>query len=268
MMTSINYIYLLQEREFIKTNENIYKLGKTKQENLKRLYNYPNGTQLIIQMICNDCDIIERQLLNIFTDKYIIQKDIGNEYFKGNYNDMIADIYNHIKNEGEAPNITHLYNDIKGSIKETEGINNRKNIYLTMKPNPHITIKEFIATINKMMSKPWLEKYLYTYEQNGDIEAECGKDFYFQAIIEKPHGKSYAHILKELSSSANKVCNTSCSDFYNIINISDKEKNKKVEYIIGYKADIVKHKKHTIDIIWRQQNNLKTYYNVGIIKNI
>jgi len=29
------YIYLLQTREFIKTNENIYKIGKTKQENLK-----------------------------------------------------------------------------------------------------------------------------------------------------------------------------------------------------------------------------------------
>jgi len=33
----IGYIYLLQEREFIKTKENIYKLGKTKQENLKRI---------------------------------------------------------------------------------------------------------------------------------------------------------------------------------------------------------------------------------------
>ena len=27
----INYIYLLQEREFIKTKENIYKVGMTKQ---------------------------------------------------------------------------------------------------------------------------------------------------------------------------------------------------------------------------------------------
>lgn len=35
-MCSTQYIYLLQEREFIKTNENIYKIGKTKQENCKR----------------------------------------------------------------------------------------------------------------------------------------------------------------------------------------------------------------------------------------
>ena len=36
------YIYLLQEREFIKTNEPIYKIGKTKQECLKRIINYSN----------------------------------------------------------------------------------------------------------------------------------------------------------------------------------------------------------------------------------
>ena len=31
-----HYIYLIQEREFIKTCEKIYKIGKTKQENNKR----------------------------------------------------------------------------------------------------------------------------------------------------------------------------------------------------------------------------------------
>ena len=35
------YIYLLHEREFIKTNENIYKIGKSKQENTKRISSYP-----------------------------------------------------------------------------------------------------------------------------------------------------------------------------------------------------------------------------------
>ena len=53
----IGYIYLLQEREFIKTKENIYKLGKSKQENLKRIQNYPNGTKLNIQLECENCDI-------------------------------------------------------------------------------------------------------------------------------------------------------------------------------------------------------------------
>ena len=57
------YIYLLQEREFIKTNENIFKIGKTKQANNKRFSNYPNGSILLFQMICNNCDILEKQII-------------------------------------------------------------------------------------------------------------------------------------------------------------------------------------------------------------
>jgi hypothetical protein len=93
------YIYLIQTREFIKTKENIYKIGKTTQENLKRICSYPNGTILICQFKCNDCDKLEKELIAHFKEKYELQKDIGYEYFKGNCVDMIDDIYNHIKNE-------------------------------------------------------------------------------------------------------------------------------------------------------------------------
>ena len=48
----INYIYLLQEREFIKTKEHIYKVGMTKQENHERFNQYPKGSILLFQMIC------------------------------------------------------------------------------------------------------------------------------------------------------------------------------------------------------------------------
>jgi len=93
------YIYLLQEREFIKTKENIYKIGKTKQENLKRICNYDNGSILICQLKCNDCDKLEKKLITLFKEKYELQKDIGYEYFKGNCNDMRDDIYNYINDE-------------------------------------------------------------------------------------------------------------------------------------------------------------------------
>ena len=46
----VNYIYLLQEREFINSNQNIYKIGKTKQEHNNRLRGYPKGTELLIQI--------------------------------------------------------------------------------------------------------------------------------------------------------------------------------------------------------------------------
>lgn len=87
-----NYIYLLQEREFINTKKNIYKLGKTKQENLQRFKQYPKGSQLLLQQVCDDCDVLEMQLIRDFKNKYIHRKDIGTEYFEGDFNEMIKDI--------------------------------------------------------------------------------------------------------------------------------------------------------------------------------
>lgn len=98
------YIYLIQEREFIKTNEPIYKIGRTKQENLKRICNYPNGTRLIIQMECVNCDDIEKELICLFKKKYELQKDIGNEYFKGNCIEMRRDICNCVDKQNAIHN--------------------------------------------------------------------------------------------------------------------------------------------------------------------
>jgi hypothetical protein len=83
------FIYLLQEREFIKTKEPIYKIGKTKQEKLKRIKSYPNGSELLLYTVCNNCDEIEKTIINKFKGNFIHKKELGNEYFMGDYNLMI-----------------------------------------------------------------------------------------------------------------------------------------------------------------------------------
>ena len=59
----MSYIYLLQTRECIALNKSIYKIGKTKQSHCKRFNNYPKGSLLLFQMICNNCDILEKNIL-------------------------------------------------------------------------------------------------------------------------------------------------------------------------------------------------------------
>jgi hypothetical protein len=63
---SLNYIYLIQERKFVEKDEKIYKIGKTKKYNLDWLNRYPLGTILIMQIICSDCDYLEKKLIQIF----------------------------------------------------------------------------------------------------------------------------------------------------------------------------------------------------------
>ena len=133
------YIYLFQEREFIKTNEPIYKIGKTKQPCLTRLKNYPNGTLLLFQIKCNDCDKYEKLLISIFKEKFIQIKNLGYEYFMGNYFEMIVIIYDLIWNE-----------DIKN------GINDNDKIY-----NKNAITDNKCSKCNKILSsKQYLEKHL------------------------------------------------------------------------------------------------------------
>lgn len=93
------YIYLLKEREFIKTKEHIYKVGMTKKENHERFNQYPKGSVLLFQMICNNCKNMEKLVLTKFKETFKQRKDIGNEYFEGEYKSMIDIIYLTINDE-------------------------------------------------------------------------------------------------------------------------------------------------------------------------
>ena len=111
-MDPLQYVYLLQEREFVNNKKQVYKIGKTKQPNLLRFNSYPKGSVLIQQFYCNDCDEIETQIITLFNTKYKLRK--GREYFEGNFKEMIFDIYKIINIEKEIEN-----DKIKEKVRET-----------------------------------------------------------------------------------------------------------------------------------------------------
>ena len=88
-INATNYIYLLQEREFTKTNEPVYKIGMTKKVNHQRFNQYPKGSTLIHQSLCVNCNIVEKRLISIFKNKFKQRTDIGTEYFEGDYVSMV-----------------------------------------------------------------------------------------------------------------------------------------------------------------------------------
>jgi hypothetical protein len=112
-----HYIYLLQTREFVNSNRPLYKIGKTKQSNLTRFKSYPNGSILLLQSICYNCDVIEKELLNIFKVNFIQRTDIGTETFEGDYKLMIKKINEVLSNEQYIDNSTE---EIKQDILLTK----------------------------------------------------------------------------------------------------------------------------------------------------
>jgi len=116
-------IYLIQEREFIRLNESTYKIGKTKKEGLARYNNYPKGSELLIHIKCDNCDDVERKIINLFKEKYT-QTDYGNEYFNGNSNDMIDDIFQCVKESIIQENINQ---EVQENINQEVQENIKKN---------------------------------------------------------------------------------------------------------------------------------------------
>lgn len=76
------HLYLIKEREFIKTNENIYKIGKTK--NIKnRMPSYPKDSRVYVIYYCaSDIHKVEKELIKEFDKLFKKRTDIGNEYYE------------------------------------------------------------------------------------------------------------------------------------------------------------------------------------------
>ena len=88
-MAFIDTIYLLQVREFIGTN--IFKIGRTYDIN-SRYKHYPKNSRLLFYSSCSDSVTIEKKIIYEFLKKYKQRKDIGTEYFEGDYTTMVRDI--------------------------------------------------------------------------------------------------------------------------------------------------------------------------------
>ena len=83
------HVYLLIEREFIKTGESIYKIGHTCNEQpLKRFFQYPKNSHLILLIDVENAIDIERTIKKQLKLTPGIQqrRDIGTEYFEGDVN--------------------------------------------------------------------------------------------------------------------------------------------------------------------------------------
>jgi hypothetical protein len=84
-----HFIYIIQEREFAKSGEDIYKIGKTRGLR-NRMGDYPKGSKIKFIIPCDDIDKTERELLILFDEQFVRMENIGREYFRGDLRGMIG----------------------------------------------------------------------------------------------------------------------------------------------------------------------------------
>ena len=90
--TEHHYIYLIQPVKY--KNTNIYKIGRTCQPDMCRVNQYGRNSQLILQIVCEDCFKAENYLLQLFKFKYKLVS--GREFFEGDCDKMKNDICTYI----------------------------------------------------------------------------------------------------------------------------------------------------------------------------
>lgn len=184
---SSQYIYLLKEREFINSCENIYKIGKTSQSNDKRFKQHPKGSILIFQSTCSNCCKIEKIVINNFCLKFKQRTDIGTEYFEGECTYMILELLEIIKND--CNNTIYFFSNIKtteNEIKISEDLSNHvvnflNNYYLFLTREeydilPRLQKNKYV--INRV------ELYNFWTLNSESIEIQLDKKHFYKILSE------------------------------------------------------------------------------------
>ena len=77
-----DYLYIIQEREDVRANRNIYKFGRTSQTPKKRFNNYPKDSRVWLIIIMNNIVDSETNLKRLFKQKFKQRSDRGDEYYE------------------------------------------------------------------------------------------------------------------------------------------------------------------------------------------
>jgi len=194
-------VYLIQPREFIKSNENVYKLGRSFHLD-NRVKQYPNGSNTILMLNCNNSIACEKYLINLFKTKFIQKPYYGTEYFEGDKKLMIREIINYI-----------------ASIDDQENKKDKKIV------NKEVVNKEVVNKENKENKK-----------NIKDIKPKnccpkCKTEFKFQSMLKTHFKRSYHCLLNE------EEINLYFNNLNNNINKCIKC-NKKLNNIQAYKRHL------------------------------
>ncbi len=72
---------------------------------------------MLFQSACLNCHELEKEIIKLFTSKYVRKTYFGREYFEGNQRSMIGDLCDIVKNEGITQNFIVEENDTSNDMR-------------------------------------------------------------------------------------------------------------------------------------------------------
>lgn len=168
------------------------------------------------------------------------------------------------KGDKELIELFNQTNELRQELEKKVETTCRPWMWITIRPS-NISFREFKEVMNKMMSKKWIQTYLYVYEQTGMTEEEAGKGFHFHGLIYKG-AKRQQQCINEVQNTCKLLfdfAHPAIDKFFHIRFIPLKYLKTKVRYILGHKEyseQNDKNIKQKIDRIFRERYGLEEYY--------
>ena len=82
----MDFVFLIQEREFVRSNEQTYRVGKTSDSEQVRITGH--GHRLIFMCNVTDCHKVWGRIVLIFDDMFQRRLEYGEGYYSGDLEDM------------------------------------------------------------------------------------------------------------------------------------------------------------------------------------
>ena len=79
--------YIIQERESVRMNEPVYKIGRTSKNFIERFKQYPTGSRSYLVYSVSDSRLVENLVRERFMEDFTLIR--GHEYFEGPLHEMI-----------------------------------------------------------------------------------------------------------------------------------------------------------------------------------
>lgn len=133
--------------------------------------------------------------------------------------------------------------------------------FVTVNPHPDTELKQLMKCVDKVLKKKWMTKYIYVYEQRQDEIDKPYHGIHMHMVVEKGDKKK-AEVIREVYNTCKRIVGSKQAvDVKPLENAHDLA--VRLNYMLGQKADEEKRKKQVIDKIFRQENNLQSFYKKG-----
>jgi hypothetical protein len=232
--------YIIKLREFIKTNEEVYKIGRTS-VGKKRLRGYPKNSEIILMKETADNENTERLIMEKFKNKFKQRIDIGREYFEGDI-DKMKELFLEIIKFVNCLNILDIKyddvinnRDIKNKLKDKNKKLEEIKKEIKIKKQKLKDVNKKIKSLNKKIEK--VEKVVK--ENVNEESLNNYLDKWFEEKYKKCEKKSIISI-KDIYTEFKET------DYYVNLSKYDKTKYKK-SYFVNY---------------FEKNDKLRKYYNM------